>query len=54
MTKPLIVLAAAVAILSATGCCWPLHEGRYRGYYDGRAEAPRPAPPPRPSPRQRG
>jgi hypothetical protein len=45
MLKFLVVLAAAFAILSTTGCCWPLHEGR-RGYYrDGYSDGQRPPPP---------
>jgi hypothetical protein len=44
MLKTLIVLAAAAFALSATGCCWPLHEGRYRGY-DRWSEGQRPPPP---------
>ena len=44
MLKALIVLAVSVGVLSSTGCCWPMHGGRYR-YYDGYSEAQRPGPP---------
>jgi len=43
--KPLIVLAVAVGILSSTGCCWPMHEGRYRHHRDSYSEMQRPPPP---------
>jgi hypothetical protein len=48
MLKLLAVLAVAVAVLSTTGCCWPMHEGRHRYYRDSYSEAPRPPPPGRP------
>jgi hypothetical protein len=46
MWKPLAVLAVAVAVLSSTGCCWPMHEHR-RYYRDSYSEAPRPPAPQR-------
>jgi len=52
MLKTLAGLAAAAAVLSASGCCWPYHGGRHggRGYgdYDDRYDMQgpdRPAPP---------
>jgi hypothetical protein len=45
MWKPLVVLALAVAVLSSTGCCWPMHEGRHGYYRDSYSEAPRPPAP---------
>jgi hypothetical protein len=48
--KTLIALAAAAAILSSTGCCWPMHEGRhyrYGGWSDDSREG-------RPPPASRG
>lgn len=46
MTKLLLGVAAALAVLTATGCCLPLHHGYYDG---GRHESGR-RPPPRPPP----
>lgn len=51
MLKTLAALALGVAVLSASGCCWPYHGGRHGGrgsygdYDDSRREAPRPQPP---------
>jgi hypothetical protein len=45
MWKPLVVLALAVTVLSSTGCCWPMHEGRHGYYRDSYSEAPRPPAP---------
>ena len=54
MTKPLLVIAAVVALFAGSGCCWPMHEwrghGRYDQSYGGSYEAPRPAPQPRAAP----
>ena len=44
MLKTLVALAAGIAVLSATGCCWPLRERHYRYDYDRSSEARRPAP----------
>jgi hypothetical protein len=51
MTKTLLAAAAALAILAATGCCWPIREGRYR-QSDRWSESTRPPPPER-APRDR-
>jgi len=51
MLKTLAALALGVAVLSASGCCWPYHGGRHggRGYDDGgygeRSDTQRPQPP---------
>ena len=51
MTKPtkvLLGLAAALAVVTATGCCLPLHGGHY-GHWDRQDRgSERPAPPARP------
>lgn len=44
MLKPLLALAAIVAVLSASGCCLPLHGGRYYGD-DRWSDSDRPASP---------
>jgi hypothetical protein len=50
MVKSLVVLAIAAAVLSTTGCCWPLYEGRYHRYDrdDRYSDGSRPAPRARP------
>ena len=51
MLRSLVALAAGVAVLTASGCCWPYHGGRHggRGYgaggYDDGPAAERPEPP---------
>jgi len=47
MLKTFAALAAAVAVLTVSGCCWPLHGGRHggRGGYDDRSDTRRPDPP---------
>jgi hypothetical protein len=49
MLKTLAALALGVAVLSASGCCWPYHGGRHGGYghgdYDDRSGGERPDPP---------
>jgi hypothetical protein len=48
MTKTLLALAAIATVLTATGCCLPLHGGHH--YRSERwSEPSRPAPPARPS-----
>jgi len=53
--KTLIVIAAAVAVLSATGCCLPLHGGRHGHdrWSEGQRPAPQRAPAPAPAPAPR-
>ncbi len=52
MTKLLLGIGAALAVLTATGCCLPLHGGHHGGRYghwDSQSrwsEGSRPAPPP--------
>lgn len=52
MMKTLLAVAVVAALLTATGCCLPLHHGRYggRSYYSPQwSDSSRPAPPARPS-----
>lgn len=46
MTKILLGVAAVLAVLSATGCCLPLHGGRHGYYSEGWSDGSRPRPPP--------
>jgi hypothetical protein len=51
LTKVLLGLGAALAVVSATGCCLPLHGGHHGGRWDRQSrgyERERPAPPARP------
>ena len=43
MKKSLLVLAAVVGVLSISGCCWPLHEGRHRSRDWGESTRPEPS-----------
>lgn len=49
MRKTLAALALGVAVLSASGCCWPYRGGHHGGYghggYDDRGGAERPEAP---------
>ena len=60
LTKALLGISAAIAVLASTGCCLPLHGGHHGGGHwdrqDGRdrwSSDARPAPPSRPPQRWR-
>jgi hypothetical protein len=48
MMRTLLVLAAALSVVTMSGCCWPLHEGRRGGrgygYRDDSYRSDRPVP----------